>query len=147
MSLEPDPIPLNVKVVLFGDRMLYYMLSGADPDLSRHFKVLADFDDEFERTTDNEMMLARMIGSMAQQEGLKPLDRDAVARVIEHAARIADDQQRLTLTRRTDPRPVDRGQSLGRRGRTQGGDQGQMSSTRSANRSSAFRAFASSANR
>jgi lon-related putative ATP-dependent protease len=97
VSLEPDPIPLNVKVVLFGDRMLYYMLSAADPDLSRHFKVLADFDDEFERTHENEMMLARMIGGMAQQEGLKPLDRDAVARVIEHAARLADDQQRLTL--------------------------------------------------
>ena len=73
------------------------MLSSADPDLSRHFKVLADFDDELERTTDNEMLLARMIGGMAQQEGLKPLDREAVARVIEHAARIADDQQRLTL--------------------------------------------------
>ena len=97
VSLEPEPIPLNVKVVLFGDRTLYYMLSSADPDLSRHFKVLADFDDEFERTTDNEMLLARMIGGMAQQERLRPLDRDAVARVIEHAARMADDQQRLTL--------------------------------------------------
>jgi lon-related putative ATP-dependent protease len=97
VSLEPDPIPLNVKVVLFGDRTLYYMLSSADPDLSRHFKVLADFDDEFERTRENEMLLARMIGGMAQQEALKPLDRDAVSRVIEHAARLADDQQRLTL--------------------------------------------------
>ena len=97
VSLEPDPIPLDVKVVLFGDRTLYYLLSAVDPDLSRHFKVLADFDDELERTTENEMMLARMIGGMARQEGLKPLDRDAVARVIEHAARIADDQQRLTL--------------------------------------------------
>ncbi len=97
VSLEPDPIPLKVKVVLFGDRSLYYMLSAVDPDLSRHFKVLADFDDELERTAENKMMLARMIGGMARQEGLKPLDRDAVARVIEHAARIADDQQRLTL--------------------------------------------------
>lgn len=97
VSLEPDPIPLNVKIVLFGDRMLYYMLSSADPDLARHFKVLADFDDEFERTSENELLLARMIGGMAQQEGLKPLDRNAVSRVIEHAARLADDQQRLTL--------------------------------------------------
>ena len=97
VSLEPDPIPLDVKVVLFGDRMLYYMLSGADPDLARHFKVLADFDDELERTTGNEMMLARMVGAMTNEEKLKPLDRDAVARVIEHASRIADDQQRLTL--------------------------------------------------
>ena len=97
VSLEPDPIPLDVKVVLFGDRSLDYMLSNLDPDLTRHFKVLADFDDEFNRDHDNELMLARMIGGMAQQEGLKPLDRDAVARVIDHAARLADDQQRLTL--------------------------------------------------
>ncbi len=97
VSLEPEPIPLNVKVVLFGDRQLYYMLSAADPDLARHFKVLADFDDELDRTIDNEMMLARMIGGMAKQESLLPLDRGAVARVIEHASRLADDQQRLTL--------------------------------------------------
>ena len=97
VSLEPDPIPLSVKVVLFGDRSLYYMLSGLDPDLLRHFKVLADFDDELTRDVESEMMLARMFGGMAKQEGLKPLSRDAVARVIEHAARIADDQDRLTL--------------------------------------------------
>jgi lon-related putative ATP-dependent protease len=97
VSLEPDPIPLNVKIVLFGDRMLYYLLSGADPDLGSHFKILADFDDEFERHSGNEMLLARMIGGIARDESLKPLDRDAVARVIEHAARIAEDQGRLTL--------------------------------------------------
>ena len=97
VSLEPDPIPLDVKIVLFGDRSLYYMLSGADPDFARHFKVLADFDDALERTTDGERLLARMIATMAKQEGLKPLDRDGVGRVIEHAARIADDQDRLTL--------------------------------------------------
>ena len=97
VSLEPDPIPLKLKVVLFGDRMLYYMLANADPDLARHFKVLADFDDELERTLDNEKLLARMIAAMARAEGLKPLDRDAVAQVIEEAARMAEDQRRLTL--------------------------------------------------
>lgn len=97
VSLEPDPIPLHVKIVLFGDRSLYYMLAAMDPDLSRHFKVLADFDDELPRTRDNEMLLARMIGGFAKQNGLKPLDRAATARVVEHAARIADDQNRLTL--------------------------------------------------
>jgi predicted ATP-dependent protease len=97
VSLEPDPIPLDMKIVLFGDRMLYYLLSGADPDLGSHFKILADFDDEFERHSGNEMLMARMIGGMARDEALKPLDRDAVARVIEHAARLAEDQGRLTL--------------------------------------------------
>ncbi len=96
-SLEPDPIPLRIKIVLFGDRSLYYLIAGADPDLARHFKVLADFDDELERTPENEAMLARMIGGMAHQDRLRPLDRGAVARMIEHAARIAEDQERLTL--------------------------------------------------
>jgi len=97
VSLEPDPIPLNVKVVLFGDRSLYYLLSALDPDFAQHFKVLADFDDDTDRSPAGEVMLARMIGTIAAQEGLKPLERDAVARVIEHAARIADDAAKLTL--------------------------------------------------
>ncbi|HUB10925.1 MAG TPA: ATP-binding protein [Acetobacteraceae bacterium] len=97
VSLEPDPIPLDVKVVLFGDRSLYYLLSALDPDFAQHFKVLADFDDDTDRSPGNEAMLARLIGTIAAQEGLKPLDRDAVARVTEHAARIAEDAAKLTL--------------------------------------------------
>ena len=97
MSLEPDPIPLDVKVVLFGDRMLYYLLSSLDPDFVQHFKVLADFDDDIDRTPANEAMLARLIGTIAAQDGMLPLDRAGVARVVEHAARMADDARKLTL--------------------------------------------------
>jgi len=97
VSLEPDPIPLDVKVVMFGDRILYYMLVALDPEFAQHFKVLADFDDDIDRSADSEAMLARLVGSIATQEGLKPLDRAAVARVVEHAARIAEDAARLTL--------------------------------------------------
>lgn len=97
VSLEPDPIPLDVKVVLYGDRMLYYMLSALDPEFGQHFKVLADFDDDTDRTPASEAMLARMIGGLASGEGLHPLERDAVARTIEHAARLADDSRKLTL--------------------------------------------------
>ncbi|HLJ06348.1 MAG TPA: ATP-binding protein, partial [Acetobacteraceae bacterium] len=97
VTLDPDPIPLNVKVVLFGDRMLYYLLSSMDPDTAQHFKVLADFDDDVERSPASEAMIARLIGSIAAKAGLKPLNRDGVARVIEHAARLADDAHKLTL--------------------------------------------------
>lgn len=97
VSLEPDPIPLDVKVVLFGDRMLYYMLASLDPDIGQHFKVLADFDDEIDRSADSEVMLARAIAGIVAREELKPIDRDGVARLIEHAARLADDQDKLTL--------------------------------------------------
>ena len=86
VTLEPDPIPLDVKVVLFGDRMLYYTLASLDPDTVQHFKVLADFDDDVDRSPASEAMIARLIGSIAAGAGLKPLDRGGVARVIEHAA-------------------------------------------------------------
>ncbi len=97
VSLEPDPIPLNVKVVLFGDRMLYYLLTAIDPEVAQHFKVLADFDDEVARAPESEAMLARLIGTIAAEEQLRPLDRAAVARAVEHAARLADDANKLTL--------------------------------------------------
>ena len=97
VSLEPDPIPLDVKVVLFGDRTLYYTMASLDPEVGQHFKVIADFDDDVARTPASEAMLARVIGSIAAQEKLRPLDRGGVARTIEHAARLADDSKRLTL--------------------------------------------------
>jgi predicted ATP-dependent protease len=97
VSLEPDPIPLEVKVVLFGDRTLYYMLAALDPDVGQHFKVLADFDDEADRSSANEVMLARLIGGIAAEEKLLPLDRGGVNRAVEHAARLANDAHKLTL--------------------------------------------------
>ena len=97
VSLEPDPIPLDVKVVLYGERQLYWLLEALDPDLARHFKVLADFDDELDRTPEGEALMARLLATTAARDGLRPLDREAVARAIEHAARLADDQDKLTL--------------------------------------------------
>ena len=97
VTLEPDPIPLDVKVVLFGDRMLYYLLASLDPDTAQHFKVLADFDDDIDRSPESEAMIARVIGSIVARAGLLPLDRAGVARMIEHAARLADDSGKLTL--------------------------------------------------
>ena len=97
VSLEPDPIPLDLKIVLFGDRMLYYLLSAIDPEFSQYFKVLADFDDDICRSPASEMVLARLIGEIAAQEKLRPLDRGGVERTIEHAARLADDANKLTL--------------------------------------------------
>ena len=97
VSLEPDPIPLDIKVVLYGDRTLYYTMAQFDPDIGRYFKVLADFDDDIDRSAESEAMLARLIAAIVAEEKLRPLDRDAVARVIEHAAREADDSGKLTL--------------------------------------------------
>lgn len=97
ISLEPDPIPLDLKVVLFGDRRLYYMLSMLDPELAEHFKVVADFEDDFDRSPENEGMLARFIASILRGEDLKPMKADGVALVLEHASRLADNSGKLTL--------------------------------------------------
>ncbi len=101
VSLEPDPIPLDVKVVLCGERLLYYLLAEYDPELAEHFKVLADFEDSFDRGAANEAAYARLIASIAQQARLRPFDRAAVERVIERASRQADDAAKLSL--RVDP--------------------------------------------
>ena len=97
VTLEPDPIPLKVKVVLFGERLLYFLLCVYDPELSEHFKVLADFEDDFSRTPDNEAVFARLLASIARRDELKPLDRAAVGRIVEHAARLADHAGKLSL--------------------------------------------------
>jgi len=97
VSLEPDPVPLEVKVVLFGSRLLYYLLVAFDPEVNEHFKVLADFEDEVDRSPESEALHARMIASIVTRDGLKPVDRDGVALVLEHAARLADHAGKLTL--------------------------------------------------
>lgn len=96
VSLEPEPIPLDVKVVLIGDPMLYYLLNAHDPDFAELFKVAADFDYRMDRDGDTVLDYARLMGMVARQEGLRPLARDAVARMIEHAARLAEDAEKLT---------------------------------------------------
>ena len=98
VSLEPDPIPLKVKIVLIGDRLLYFLLFAYDPELAEHFKVLVDFEDEFARTPETEAIFARLAGSIAKRDCLRPLDREAAARVIEHAARLADHAGKLSLS-------------------------------------------------
>lgn len=97
VSLEPEPIPANVKVVLLGDHRVLYLLREFDPDFDELFRVVADFEDDMERTPQNELLYARFIAGMAQQQGLLPLDKGAVARAIELSARLAEDQNKLSL--------------------------------------------------
>ena len=95
-SLEPEPIPLAVKVVMIGERRLYYLLQALDPDFDRLFKVVADFEDSFERDDASCDHFARLIAGLAARDALLPLDRGAVARAIDDAARRASDQRRLS---------------------------------------------------
>lgn len=97
VSLEPDPIPLDVKVVLIGERLLYYLLCQYDPDFMELFKVAVDFEEEMKRTPENDHLYARLIATLVHKENLRPFDRSAVARAIEQSGRLADDAERLSL--------------------------------------------------
>lgn len=96
VELEPEPIPLDLKVVLFGDRMVYYLLLALDPEFGELFRVAADFDDDLPRSGDLEQSYARLIATLVHREKLLPFEREAVARLIEEAARWAGDNERIS---------------------------------------------------
>jgi len=96
MTLEPEAIPLELKVVLIGDPMLYYLLAQEDPDFTELFKVAADFDYRMDRSDGNVMGLARLVAGLVRKEGLKPLEAGAVGRLVEEASRMAEDGEKLS---------------------------------------------------
>ena len=100
VSLEPEPIPLDVKLVLVGPRLVYYLLHAYDPEFSELVKVAVDFEEEIGRAPESDLLYARMIATIARQEKLRPLDRAAVARVIEHGSRSAGDAEKLSVQMR-----------------------------------------------
>jgi predicted ATP-dependent protease len=97
VSLDPEPIPLSVKVVLIGERLLYYLLYEYDPDFRELFKVAVDFESAAERTEGADTLYARMIGTLARKAGLRPLTAAGVARVLEHGSRVVGDAGKLWL--------------------------------------------------
>ena len=96
-SLEPDPIPLDVRIVLIGDRYLHALLVMFDRDFSALFKVQADFEQDVERTPKTLQLFARLIAASARHDGLRPLTATAVARLLDEAVRMAEDSKRLSL--------------------------------------------------
>ena len=95
-TLEPEPIPLRLKIILIGDRLLYYLLNIYDPEFRDLFKVSADFEETYDRDPDSSALYARVIASLARRDGLRPLNKEAVIRVIEHSARLVEDAEKLT---------------------------------------------------
>ena len=97
VSLEPDPIPLDVRVVLIGDRRLHMLLLMLDPEFGQLFKLQADFEDDLPRSAKTTRLMAQVIGSYAQKDGLRPMTAVAVALILDHAVRLADDTRKFTL--------------------------------------------------
>jgi lon-related putative ATP-dependent protease len=97
ISVEPEAVPLNLKVVLVGDRWLYYLLHEHDFEFHELFKVAVDFEDDMKWSADATMAYARLAATIVRREKLRPFDRDAICRVIEHGSRMADDTHRLSM--------------------------------------------------
>ena len=100
VSLDPEPVEHDARIVLLGDRLLYYLLSEFDPEFGDLFKVSADFDDQVDRTEENERLYAGLIGSLIQKEELRPFDPTGVARVVERSARMVGDAEKLSVRSR-----------------------------------------------
>ena len=96
ISLKPEPIPLNVKVLLLGDASIYHALLALDPDFKKLFKIKAEFEETSPRTDSNIMKLAKFVHSFSQKEGMLPLDREAMAKVVEFTSRLSDDKDKLS---------------------------------------------------
>jgi ATP-dependent Lon protease len=86
-GLQPEPIPVNTRIIVFGSRLLFNMLQYWDPDFSEIFKVVADFDYETERDDEGVMAYAQRIAHITRSEGLPPFHRDAVAAVLRFGSR------------------------------------------------------------
>jgi len=95
-GMKPEPVPLNVKVILLGNPYLYYLLYNLDEEYRDLFKVKADFDNRMERTPEAMAKYAAFVASTQREENLLPFDRSGVSRIIEYGARLAGQQDRLT---------------------------------------------------
>jgi len=96
ITLKPEVIPLNVKVILVGSRDMYYLLEDLDSEFNEMFRVLADFEDYIARTDDTMQKFAAIMQNHALDSGYKPLSKAALERLIEHSCRLSENQQRLS---------------------------------------------------
>ncbi|MEI6858378.1 MAG: AAA family ATPase [Shewanella sp.] len=97
ISLDPEAIPLDVKIILFGDYQTYQLLQHYDPEFSELFRVTADFEDVMPRTEKSEAQYAKFISSIVHGNKILHCDRNAIKRIIEFSSRQANDQNKLSL--------------------------------------------------
>ncbi|VAV83938.1 ATP-dependent protease La Type II [hydrothermal vent metagenome] len=96
VTLKPEPIPIDLKIVLIGEPMLYYILHNYDREYRKLFKVKADFDSDMDRTPEAIERYAQFVVARCRHKKLLPFDKGAVARVVEYACRYSGDKKKLT---------------------------------------------------
>lgn len=95
-SLRPEPIPFDCKVIIVGEGKYYYMLYQGDPEFKKIFKVKAEFDNTMARTRENVEQYAQFMCTLVIKEGLKHLDSEGIASIVEYSSRLAADQDKLS---------------------------------------------------
>jgi lon-related putative ATP-dependent protease len=95
-SLKPEPIPLEIKIILIGDPRLYQQLYMLDKEFNELFKVKADFDTTMPRTDETTMLYAAFVCTVCHKEKIKHLNGSGLAKLIEHSSRLAEDQTKLS---------------------------------------------------
>ncbi|WP_034832688.1 Lon protease family protein [Endozoicomonas numazuensis] len=96
ITLNPESIPLNVKIILVGSRDIYYLLQQLDPDFHEMFRVLVDFDDRITRDKESVHAFAQLLKNRADDENYPALTANAVARLVEHSSRMAEHQGEMS---------------------------------------------------
>lgn len=97
-SLDPEPIPLDVKILLYGERYIYYLLCEMDPDFEELFKVAVDFEETLERTEPGLKLYAQLIAAQTRNTTHQyPFDREAVAAVINRHMRLIEDSEKISI--------------------------------------------------
>ncbi|MBM4343797.1 MAG: AAA family ATPase [Deltaproteobacteria bacterium] len=96
-GLKPEPIALNVKIILIGSNSLYHLLYRNDDDFRKIFRVKADFDHEIRKSPEAVEKYVRFVATAVKNNGCRPVDKSAVHAILEHGARIVDSQRKLTL--------------------------------------------------
>ena len=96
VSLKPEPIPLDLKIILIGDSNIYHTLLAMDSDFKKLFKIKVEFEDDAPATTENMIKLARFIHGFCEAEELPHLDKEATAKIIEYASKISGNKNKLS---------------------------------------------------
>jgi len=100
-SLEPAPIPIDIKIIIIGDRQLYYELHQLDPDFSELFKVEADFDEEISHNAENNFLYARLLATRCRKLNLQEIEKEAVNKILQYSSRLAGDSEKLSTKLRS----------------------------------------------
>ena len=95
-SLKPEPIDLDIKVILIGDNYIYNIMYSYDEDFRNLFKIMADFDIEINKDEDNIYKIIKLISNQCKEHNLKHFDKSAIERILEYSARLSDDKSKLS---------------------------------------------------